>query len=57
MSTERRLKKERNMNLSKIVEQKNEDDSEQQSMTELKKSNNPSGMERRPREENIQSTE
>jgi hypothetical protein len=57
MSTERRLKKERNMNLSKIVEQKNEDDSELQSMSELKKSSIPSGMERRPREENIQSTE
>jgi hypothetical protein len=57
MSTERSLKTDRKMNLSKIVEQKNEDDSEQQSMTELKKTSNPSGMERRPREENIQSTE
>lgn len=57
MSTERSLKTDRKMNLSKIVEQKNEDDSEQQSMTELKKTSNPSGMERRPREENIQGTE
>jgi hypothetical protein len=57
MSIPRSLKTDRKMNLGKIIEQKNEDDSEQQSMTELKKSNNTTGSECKPREENIQSTE
>jgi hypothetical protein len=57
MSIPRSHKTDRKMNLGKIIEQKNEDDSEQQSMTELKKSNNTTGSECKPREENIQNAE